>query len=996
MTRDIAGPRTPPGTSDPVQAAIEWSRWFDRATRQQPALRSAMLDAANPPGRQWLDALFGNSPYLTRLALQDPDFAVAALNHGTDATLAELLDALNREDQGQSRSQIMARLRIAKRRAALLIGLSDIAGIWPLSQVTAALSRLADISLSLALSYLLREAVARGDLSLGGTAALDRGVIILGMGKLGAQELNYSSDIDLIILFDPDLLSYGGRDSVQAMMARLTRDLVRLMEERTADGYVFRTDLRLRPDPASTPLAVSVGAAESYYTSVGQNWERAALIKARPAAGDIAAGTDFLTRLAPFIWRKHLDFAAIRDIHSIKRQIDARQGDPTASLGGYNVKLGHGGIREIEFFAQTQQLIWGGRLPQLRQRGTIETLQSLALTGRIEASVADDLSEAYGFLRQVEHRLQMIDDNQTHSLPVDPAGFARVAIFLGYDDADEFSGALRLHIDRVQHHFRALFPDAPSLAYDGNLVFTGKESDPETLATLKRLGFQDPERLAQAIRGWHHGRIRATRSARARELLTELLPSFLKRLAETAEPDTAFMRFDEFLSRLPASVQLLSLFQHRPELFGLLAEILGESPLLSRHLARRPSLLDAVLAGDFFAALPDDGETALRQLNNDLAWLLSAARDFEDVLNLTRRWASDAQFQIGVHLLQGRIRGERAGRDFALIAEAVIATLLSPVEAEFARHHGMILGGRFSVLALGKLGSREMNALSDLDLVFIYDAHDPDEQSHGPRPLPVATYFARLAQRMINALSALTAEGGLYTVDMRLRPSGNAGPIASALNAFRRYYDEQAWSWELMALTRGRVIAGDPGLATEVTDAIRAILTRPRDTTQLLDDVAGMRNRISKAHPHPALWDSKHRRGALVDLEFIAQYLALAHAPTNPEILDCATDGLFVRLSASGFVELADATLCRDALHFWHHAQQLLRVSLGKVEGEDVPRELLDHALARACGIEDRTSRQALFDAMAARVLSVYEKIIAAPAALLEDRQPRETPIPWP
>jgi glutamate-ammonia-ligase adenylyltransferase len=987
---------TPPAAGDPAQAAIEWSRWFEAAARREPVLRQAMLDAANPPGRQWLDALFGNSPHLTRLALQDPDFVISALNHGTDTTLAELFDALNREDPGQGRRQIMTQLRIAKRRAALLIGLADIAGIWTLAQVTGNLSRLADISLSLALSHLLRDSVTRGDLRRDSTTALERGVIILGMGKLGAEELNYSSDIDLIILFDPDLLSYCGRDSAQAMMARLTRDLVRLMEERTSDGYVFRTDLRLRPDPSSTPLAVSVGAAESYYTSVGQNWERAALIKARPVAGDIAAGTEFLTRLAPFIWRKHLDFAAIRDIHSIKRQIDARQGDPTASLGGYNVKLGHGGIREIEFFAQTQQLIWGGRLPQLRQRGTIETLGSLASTGRIEAAVADDLSEAYEFLRQIEHRLQMIDDNQTHTLPQDPAGFARVATFLGYDDADTLSAALRLRIDRVQLHFRALFPDAPSLAHDGNLVFTGKESDPETLATLTRLGFQDPERLAQAIRGWHHGRIRATRSARARELLTELMPSFLKRLAETAQPDTAFMRFDEFLSHLPASVQLLSLFQHRPELFGLLAEILGESPLLSRHLARRPSLLDAVLAGDFFAALPDDGETALSQLRGDLAAHLSAARDFEDTLNLSRRWASDGRFQIGVHLLQGRIRGERAGRDFALIAEAVIAALLPPVEAEFTHHHGTIQGGRFIVLALGKLGSREMNVLSDLDLVFIYDAHDPVEQSDGPRPLPVATYFARLAQRMINALSALTAEGGLYPVDMRLRPSGNAGPIASALTSFRRYYDEQAWSWELMALTRGRVIAGDPGLAADATDAIRAILTRPRDPSRLLSDVATMRNRIAKAHPRPAPWDSKHRRGALLDLEFIAQYLALIHAPTNPAILDCATDGLFDRLSAAGFLEPADATLCREALRFWHHAQQLLRVSLGKVEGEDVPRELLDHALARASGIEDRPSRQALFDAMAARVLSVYDRIIAAPAALLDDHQPRETPISWP
>ena len=991
-----------PAAADTAQAATEWERWATSAAdhRDSELGRGMVAIAEDPTARAWLDAIFGNSPYLTRLALREPATVLSVMTHGVapalDATLADLAALTGHE----VRSDIMARLRGAKRRAALVIALADIAEIWPLPEITGALSALADAALKAAWRHLLLGAAKLGQLALAHPDDPERdcGVIVLGMGKLGAHELNYSSDIDLIILFDAERMDYRGRDDIQSLMARLARDLVKLLEERTADGYVFRTDLRLRPDPASTPPAVSVAAAEGYYGSLGQNWERAAMIKARPVAGDIPAGFAFLKALGPFIWRKHLDFAAIRDIHSIKRQIDARHGAPAAGLAGHNIKLGHGGIREIEFFAQTQQLIWGGREPALRMPGTIETLEGLVAAGRLADPIADDLAQAYAVLRRVEHRLQMIEDAQTHSLPTDPKALDRLAIFLGFPDAGTFATDLGQELSIVRRHFAELFRGAPTLSAAGNLVFTGKEVDPDTLATLKTMGFKVPEPVAEAIRGWHHGRIRATRSERARELLTELTPALLRVLGKTADPDFAFTRFDEFLSHLPAGVQLFSLFQHHPDLLQLVAEIMGESPQLAVQLARRPLLLDGVISGAFFIPLPNDERGLHRALTRDLGLSVARARDYEDVLDLTRRWANDRKFQIGVQLLQGRIEGARSGRHFSAVADVVIAALLPRVEAEFARQHGRIEGGRFLVLGLGKLGSSELNQLSDLDLIFLYAVPDGVEASDGAKPLAYTTYYARLGQRLINALQAPTGEGNLYEVDMRLRPSGNAGPIATSLDGFLKYHDDQAWTWERMALTRARTVAGDASFGREVEGAIKAILTRPRDPDRLLLDVDDMRIRIEKAHPKPLAWDAKHRRGGLVDLEFVAQYLQLRVGPEEAGVLAPPTAAAFRKLVAAHRLDAEVGAELLDGLQFWQQLQGVLRVALGKESGEGGSSGLLARALVRATGTTSPEQAHQRLDQMAARGFALYERLIARPAAALRlanpDHQPTETKLP--
>jgi [glutamine synthetase] adenylyltransferase / [glutamine synthetase]-adenylyl-L-tyrosine phosphorylase len=947
-------------------------RWTESAAAASPRL------AEDGDARRLLDAVFGNSPFLTQCCLHEPAFLVELLHDGPDAAFDACLAQLDRDCRDLAdRPSLMRALRQARRRAALAIAIADIGGLWPLERVTQALTGFADATIRLAVRHLLRATAATGAFTLPfpDEPERDSGLIVLGMGKLGAFELNYSSDVDLIILYDAERIRFTGQDSLQQCFARLAQDLVRILETRTADGYVFRTDLRLRPDPASTPPALSIRAALAYYESTGQNWERAAMIKARPVAGDRAAGAAFLRELRPFLWRKHLDFAAIRDIHSIKRQINAHRGGSRIAIAGHNLKLGRGGIREIEFFAQTQQLIWGGRMRELRVSGTCAALRALAASGRIDAAIVEELIAAYGFLRRTEHRLQMVEDAQTHSLPNDQAGLARIACFLGYPSPEAFAAELVHHLGRVEKRYAELFETAPSLSGPGSLVFTGTENDPETLATLARLGFAQPGDIATTLRGWHHGRYRAMRSQRARELLTELVPALLQAFAATAHPDFAFLRFDQFLGRLPAGVQLFSLFRSNPGLLELVADIMGTAPRLADELAQRPLLLDGVLAESFLGPFPDRAGLAA-----EFEHALAPAHDFTDVLDFSRRWTHDRRFQIGVNLLGNGIDGETAGACLADIADVAIAGLLPRVEAEFARTHGRVPGGAMAVIGLGKLGGREMTVTSDLDLIIIYDAPEAIEASDGPRPLPVSTYYARLSQRLINALTVLTPEGLLYEVDMRLRPSGNAGPIASSFRAFERYHDEMSWTWEHMALTRARPVAGPSALQDRIMAVIRRILTRQRDPDRLVLDVAEMRLRIASQHPPSSPWDLKHRRGGLIDVEFIAQYLELRAAVPHPEVLHPNTTAALDALTGAGALDPQRAEELIEAMRLWRRLQALLKLVVDDMLDEADAPEALKGALARTADAIDFARLKNDMSAAADRVRAHFAALIEVPA----------------
>ena len=969
-----------PEPADERRLALGFEVWQDALTVAQgdPPVDSPRRWSATPQGKRFLAAIFGNSPFLSGIAVKEPAFLTRVVEEGANPLFAEITAAIEQPaDLGENITELMQRLRIAKRQVALVAAVAELAGVWSLEQQTGALSRLAEGALGAAVRHLLRQAADRGSISLPSLDEPERdsGLIVLGMGKLGGYELNYSSDIDLILLYDPTRARVSARDGIQSFFVRMARDLARILDERTGDGYVFRTDLRLRPDPASTPLMLSVPAALAYYESVGQNWERAALIKARTVAGDRVAGERFLRELEPFIWRKNLDFAAIQDIHSIKRQITAHRGGGRIAVEGHDIKIGRGGIREIEFFAQTQQLIWGGRMRELRASPTCEALRRLAAAGRIDPSTATELIDDYRFLRRLEHRLQMVEDAQTHVLPSDRAGIARIGVFLGYPQADAFVADLLGHLTSVERHYAELFEHAPSLSGPGNLVFTGVEDDPETLRTLSRLGFNKPPPVAALLRGWHHGRLRATRSQRAREILTELVPELLRTFGATPHPDTALLRFDQFLSRLPAGVQFFSLFHANPGLLQLVAEIMAGAPRLAEQLAQHPALLDAVLTEAFFAPPPECSALA-----TDLDQVLAGARDYEDTLDELRRWAGERRFQAGTQLLRGALDGRRAGEVLADIAETALAALLPAVEAEFARRHGHVPHGTFAVIGMGRLGSRELTLASDLDLILIYDVPTGGEMSDGPHPLPIASYYARLSQRLIGAITAPTAEGRLYEVDMRLRPSGASGPIASSLAGFARYQRESAWTWEHMALTRARPVAGEAALRARISDAIGSVLGAKRDAQRLLVDVADMRRRIAIENPRPSRWDLKNRRGGLIDLEFIVQYLVLREAASFPQLLCRSTEQALGALGEAGVLPPQAQRELLGALALLRHVQALLTLLRDGLSREEAFSEADAATLARCAGAVDFARLDADITAAAARVRGWYRRLIQEPA----------------
>ncbi len=873
-----------------------------------------------------LEAAFGNSPYLSRLAVRERALLAELFAKGPQAIVRAARGvALGAADAANSH-EAMRLLRVAKRQAALAIALADIAGIWDVDTVTRELTSFADDCVKGALRFMLREAAVRAELTESDGAGLEAatGLVVLAMGKYGAFELNYSSDIDLVVFYDAQRFPFRKRDDPRGAAVDIVKGVVKLLSEITSDGYVFRVDLRLRPDAGATQVAISTDAAEAYYEGMGQNWERAAMIKARACAGDPNVGARFLKAIEPFVWRRNLDYAAIEDIHSIKRQIHAHGGHGAIAVAGHNIKLGRGGIREIEFFAQTQQLILGGRNAALRPPATMAALDALCARGLVTEAATAELKDAYRYLRKLEHRLQMIEDEQTHTLPKSDEGIAQIACFMGYADVAGFSAALIRQLETVQGHYARLFErEAPLAGAEGNLVFTGVEDDPETLATITAMGFRNAHHVANAIRGWHHGRIRATRSARARELLTKLVPALLAALAASADPDAAFMQFDRFLSNLPAGVQLFSLFLARPELLRLVAEIAGSAPRLAVHLAQAPATLDALMDADFLTSLP--GRDALDAALHEQ---MARAADFEATLDAARRFAKEQTFRVGVQIIQGRLKAENAGPAFANIAESIVSELLAAAEIELARTAGHVPGGRFAVIAMGKLGGREMTAASDLDLIFVYDVPEHHTHSDCAQPMPVLVYYARLAQRLIAALTVLTSAGGLYEVDMRLRPTGNKGPVAVSLESFRRYHETEAWTWERLALTRARAIAGSPDLCREVEAVIRVTLTAQADPTRLIADAREMREKLAAQFPGKNRWDLKFAPGGLIDIEFVAQTLQLQDAPVRPGVLSTSTIEALTRLRDSGALARKDADTLIEASEFQQALTQVLRIAV--------------------------------------------------------------------
>ena len=805
-----------------------------------------------------------NSPFLREALEARPELAQCFLESGSRAAIKAAL-----AEHSQS---LEAELRRRRLGLALTVALGDLSGELQLEEVTRHLSDFADQAIAKALAAAVAERVPDAQAT---------GLAVIALGKLGSRELNYSSDVDLLLLFDPMTLPRRERDDAGEAAVRIAQRMIEILQKRTAEGYVARVDLRLRPSPEVTPIALPVNAAISHYESSALPWERAAFIRARAAAGDEALGRHFLESIEPFVWRRSLDFGVIDDI----RQISARIRDHFAQGGrlgpGFDLKRGRGGIREVEFFTQIQQMIHGGRDPSVRAPATLDALEALADAERLSPADAASLAAAYRLLRTIEHRVQMVEDAQTHKVPPDQGELDQVARLHGLGDGDALLELLRPHVERAGALFDGLAPKS-----EGRL-----SNDPDILLDeLRMIGFRDPEAAARRIAGLRSGRARSLRSPAAQSAFEAMLPGLLAAIAAGPDPEHALNRLTDIVEKLSSGVNLYRLLEARPKLGELLAKVLAHAPALSDQLARRPELLEGLFDASSFDPPPPPEEFAGR-LSDTMR-----GKPYDVALDRARRLVNERRFALGVQLIDQRDDPLKIAAGYARVAEGTLLALADAAVSEFESAHGKIPGGELVVLGLGRLGGCSLTHASDLDLIYLYTG-EPGVPSDGAKPLGPADYFNRLASRITAALSVPTAAGPLYDVDTRLRPEGAKGMLTVPLEGFARYQREEAWTWEHMALCRARPVYGSVEARRQTAALVDEILRQPRDAAQVAADAAKMRSEIERHKPPTGPYDVKLGPGGLVDLEFAVHVLQLTrHAGLKTRLEDAvqqlADDGL--------------------------------------------------------------------------------------------------------
>ncbi|KKC26806.1 bifunctional [glutamine synthetase] adenylyltransferase/[glutamine synthetase]-adenylyl-L-tyrosine phosphorylase [Sphingomonas sp. SRS2] len=785
------------------------------------------------------------SPFLASLAERHPDTVAAVRDRGLAHAIRDGFAAVESPDTGVT-------LRLQRQKLSLATALADLAGIASLEEVVEHLSAFADHALDRAIRAAIIERTPDAE---------PRGFAALALGKHGSRELNYSSDIDPILIFDPETLPHRPREEPVEAAVRIARRVVELLQNRDEHGYVFRVDLRLRPSPEVSPLALPIDAALSYYESAALPWERAAFIRARAAAGDIALGQGFLDAIRPFVWRRTIDFGAVQEIRQISRRIRDHYAQGQILGPGYDLKRGRGGIREVEFFAQIHQLIHGGREPQLRVPATLDALKALGEAGRIDAGLAGQLSDAYRLYRTIEHRLQMVDDHQTHRLPKQSEALDNVARLHGLDDGAALIDLLRTPIELV------------GAAYDG-LDHDGEERLPvqtEKLeAALADAGFSDAAAARQRIDNMRDGKSRSLRTPIAQAALEAMLPTLVAALGKAPSPHDALNRFDDLVAGLPSAINLFRLLEARPSLARALIDVLSHAPTLSQALSRRPALLDGLIDSTALAPPPP-----FEVLVEEFA-IAERSDSYEQLLDLVRQRVGERRFALGVQLIESVADPIDVAQGYARVAEAAFDVLARATIAEFEQTHGRVPGGELVVIALGRLGGGALTHASDLDIIYLFTG-DFMPESDGRKPLGATTYFNRLAQRISGALSVPTASGPLYEVDTRLRPSGAQGPLAVSVDSFEQYQRKSAWTWEHMALTRARTVFGSAAARAEVDAIIAATLGRDRDPAALTADVVKMRGDIARHKPAKGPFDVKLVEGGLIDAEFTVHLLQLRH-----------------------------------------------------------------------------------------------------------------------
>lgn len=861
------------------------------------------------------------SPFLALQLERLPAVAAALARGDLSAALAEARDRSGAAD-------VMAAVRRERSGFALALAVADLAGAIGLGELVACLSDLADRLIAQALAAAIAERTPDEEV---------RGFAIIGLGKLGGRELNYSSDVDLIFLYDPATLPCRPREAAEQAALRIGQRVIEILQKRTADGYAFRVDLRLRPSPEVTPIVLPVDAAISYYESAALPWERAAFIRARAIAGDAALGRYFLDAVHPFVWRRALDYGAIGEIRSISRRIRDHYAQGQALGPGYDVKRGRGGIREVEFFIQIHQLIHGGRDPGLRAPATLEALAALAQAGQIPADDAAVLGGAYRLLRTVEHRLQMVEDRQTHSLPEDPAALDGVARLHGLSGGGALLDLLRPFSERVASIYDRLAADGRH-----NLPESGRALE----AALGAAGFADSAAARARIEGWRSGKVRALRTNAARAPFEAMLPELVAAFGAAPDPMRALNRFEDLILKLPSGVNFFRLLEARPALAEHLAALLCHAPPLAEQLGRRAELLDGLIDASAFAPAP-----AVAELVAEFGRADRAGEDYQQLLDRVRRRVNERRFALGVQLVAAHTDPLDVTEGYSRVAEAAIQVLADAAVAEFEARHGKVPGSELLILGLGRLGGEALTHASDLDLIYLFSGSH-EAESDGPKPLRATDYFNRLAPRVTAALSVPTAAGPLYDVDTRLRPSGADGLLAISVESFAAYQAEHAWTYEHMALTRARPVYGSPEGRAMLAATVGRILRQPRDPARLVADAVKMRADMRAHNPPDGPFDIKRGEGGLIDLEFAVHVLQLRHRiGLHPHLEEALAE-----LSAAG---LADAAI-DPALRLLTRILVLLRlVSPSSAPPPEASRMLV----AQGCGLGDWATLVAAHDA---------------------------------
>ena len=872
------------------------------------------------------------SPFLREAASIHSQIADVFLADGA-AAAAELARA--------AEADLPVERRLRKRRSglALAVGLGDLAGELPLEQVTQLLSDFADHALGEAVTAAITERVPD---------AAPAGFAVIALGKLGSHELNYSSDVDLMFLFDPATLPRRPRDDPGEAAVRIGRRIIELLQKRTEDGYVERVDLRLRPSPEVTPIALPVNAAISHYESSALPWERAAFIRARAAAGDIALGQRFLDSIQPFVWRRSLDFGVIEEV----RQISARIRDhfaQGAEIGpGYDLKRGRGGIREVEFFVQIQQMIHGGRDASVRAAPTLDGIEALRAAAHLDSKTAAELAGAYRLLRTIEHRVQMVADAQTHLLPADAAALDNVARLHGLSGGGELMTELRPHVHEVGRLFDSLAP-----AERGVL-----SNDPDILkGELAALGLVDIETAARHVAHWRSGKARSLRSPPARQAFEAMLPALLQAIAAGAHPDQSLNRLSDIVERLSSGVNLFRLLEARPQLGELLASILAHAPALADQLARRPELFEGLFDASSFAMPPPAEEFAAR-LEEAMC-----GHPYDVALDRARRLVNERRFALGVQLIDRRRDPLEVTEGYARVAEGALVALGDLTVREFEQVHGRFRDAELVVLGLGRLGGHSLTHAADLDMIYLHTAEEGGV-SDGPKPLGPNDYFNRLAPRITAALSVSTAAGPLYDVDVRLRPEGAKGMLTVSLDTFERYQREEAWTWEHMALCRARPVFGSPEARERAAKVIHEVLHMPRDRSKVAQDAAKMRAEMARHKPAQGPLDVKLGPGGLVDLEFATHVLQL----TTHVGLDTRLEDALEALAAESLIE---ANIV-DSLKLLSRMLVMMRLV---APGDVKPTPDTWQLVADACGAGTWDELLAEHDAARQRVAELWTRI---------------------